>query len=94
MALTPLWFSQALASQLSNDFQHLKEPSTHHSISVAKTGMYLKEHASEFSVGFQNFQHFGLMFSFLIKPDNFDTSDIDLTVFQWMGVEDLEMQLI
>lgn len=34
------------------------------------------------------------MFSFLIKSDNFEESDLDLSVFQWMGIEDSEMQLI
>ena len=56
--------------------------------------MYMQELASEFSVRFQDFQPFGPMFSFLIKPDNFDTRDIELTLFHWMGVADFEMQLI
>ena len=34
------------------------------------------------------------MFSFLIKPDSFDGHDLEVTMFNWMDTEDMEMQLI
>ncbi|KAG7174378.1 hypothetical protein Hamer_G003317 [Homarus americanus] len=49
---------------------------------------------SKFSVRFQDFQHIGPTFSFLIKPENFEESDLDLSLFEWMKIGDLEMQLI
>ena len=49
---------------------------------------------SEFSVRFKDFKEHGPMFYFLIKPDNFEESDLDRSVFHWMGTKDFEMQLI
>ncbi|KAL7386506.1 hypothetical protein ABVT39_009464 [Epinephelus coioides] len=34
------------------------------------------------------------MFSFLIKPDSFDGHDLDVSLMDWMDVQDMEMQLI
>ncbi|XP_074847014.1 general transcription factor II-I repeat domain-containing protein 2A-like isoform X1 [Carettochelys insculpta] len=75
-------------------FPHLRELLKYCTISVAEIKVYLQELASELSARFQDFRCFGPIFSFLIKPDNFDADDLDSTVFQWMGVEDFEMQLI
>ena len=41
---------------------------------------------------FQDFQRFGLLFSFLINPQ--DSEDLDLSAFEWMDIEDFQMQLI
>ncbi|KAH1182947.1 hypothetical protein KIL84_004439 [Mauremys mutica] len=75
-------------------FQHIKELLTHSSVSVDEIGIYMQELESEFSDRFQDFQRFGPMLSFLIKSEKFNESDLDLSVFQWMDVEDFEMQLI
>lgn len=34
------------------------------------------------------------MFTILIKPNIFDGHDLDATPIDWMGTEDMEMQLI
>lgn len=69
----------------------MKELSTCCTVSVDEIGIYMQEQKSEFSDRFQDFQRFGPMLSFLIKPENFNESDLDLSEFQWMGVEDFEV---
>ena len=41
---------------------------------------------------FQDFQRFGSLFSFLINPQG--SEDLDLSLFEWMDIEDFQMQLI
>ncbi|KAJ3593948.1 hypothetical protein NHX12_006281 [Muraenolepis orangiensis] len=43
-----------------------------HSISTAEICKYISELESEFTTRFGEFQKYGPMFSFLIKPDSFD----------------------
>ena len=54
----------------------------------------MQELESEFSIRFQDFQHMSPVFSFLIRPDTFKYSDLDANLFEWMEIEELEMQLI
>uniref|UniRef100_A0A8C8RPP1 Uncharacterized protein n=1 Tax=Pelusios castaneus TaxID=367368 RepID=A0A8C8RPP1_9SAUR len=87
-------FSQDIRSSTFRYFQHIKGLSTHCTICVDEIGTYMEKLESEFVERFQDFQQFGPMFSFLITPENFDESKMDLSVFQWMCVKDFEMQLI
>ncbi|XP_074838070.1 protein FAM200C-like isoform X2 [Carettochelys insculpta] len=87
-------FSRDVGTLTFHYFPHLRELLKHRAVSVAEIQLYLQELTLEFAARFQDFQRFGPMFSFLINPDNFAADDLDLTVFQWMGVEDFEMQLI
>ena len=47
---------------------------------------------SQFCKTFQNFQHFGSLFSFLMKPTS--SEDLNLPAFEWMNIEDFQMQPI
>ena len=47
---------------------------------------------SQFCTKFQDFQHFGSLFSFLIKPES--SEDLSLCAFEWMDIEDFQLQLI
>ena len=52
----------------------------------------MSEQKTQFCNRFQDFRHFGEVFSFLIKPDSHH--DLDLSLFDWMNVGDFHMQLI
>ena len=47
---------------------------------------------SQFCTRFQDFQHFGSLFSFLIKPES--SKDLNFCAFEWMDIEDFQLQLI
>ena len=47
---------------------------------------------SQFCNTFEDFQHFGSLFSFLIKPES--SEDLNLLAFEWMDIEDFQMQPI
>ena len=47
---------------------------------------------SQFRNRFQDFQRFSPLFSFLINPQG--SEDLDLSAFEWMDIEDFQMQLI
>ena len=75
-------------------FKNLKNLSSMHPVNTSDLQLYMQELKSEFSIRFQDFQHMGPVFSFLIRPDTFKYSDLDTTLFEWMETEELEMQLI
>ena len=75
-------------------FKNLKNLSAIHPVNTTNLQLYMQELESEFSIRFQDFQHMGPVFSFLIRPDTFKYSDLDTTLFEWMEPEELEMQLI
>ena len=54
--------------------------------------MYIRDSTSQFCIKFQDFQHFGSLFSFLIKPES--SKDLNLCAFEWMDIEDFQLQLI
>ncbi|CAM5166141.1 unnamed protein product [Eretmochelys imbricata] len=87
-------FSRDIQTSTFCYFQYVKELSTRCTVGVNEIGMYMQELESEFSDRFQDFRRFGPMLSFLIKPEKFNESNLDLSLFQWMGVEDFKMQLI
>ena len=74
--------------------KNLKNLSSMHPVNTSDLQLYMQELKSEFSIRFQDFQHMGPVFSFLIRPDTFKYSDLDTTLFEWMETEELEMQLI
>ncbi|KAK1884401.1 General transcription factor II-I repeat domain containing protein 2 [Dissostichus eleginoides] len=55
---------------------------------------YISELESEFTTRFGEFQKYGPMFSFLIKPDSFDGHELDVSVIDWLDTQDMIMQLI
>ncbi|KAJ3581347.1 hypothetical protein NHX12_016749, partial [Muraenolepis orangiensis] len=76
------------------DENHLRELSPQHSISTAEICKYISELESEFTTRFGEFQMYGPMFSFLIKPDSFDGHELDLSLIDWLDTQDMIMQLI
>ena len=52
----------------------------------------MRDLTSQFRNRFQDFQRFGPLFSFLIKPQG--SEDFDLSAFEWMDIEDFQMKLI
>ena len=73
-------------------FKHLKAFLVDHQVKAVEVDMYMRNLTSQFCNRFQNFQHFGSLFSFLIKPDS--SKDLNLSAFEWMNIEDFQMQLI
>ena len=66
--------------------------SVDHQVNTVEIEMYMRNLTSRFCSRFQDFQHFGSLFSFLIKPES--SENLNLTAFKWMNIEDFEMQLI
>ncbi|KAK1902250.1 General transcription factor II-I repeat domain containing protein 2 [Dissostichus eleginoides] len=87
-------FSDDVATSTFCYFTHLKELSTQHSISTSEICKYISELESEFTTRFGEFQKYGPMFSFLIKPDSFDGHELDVSVIDWLDTQDMIMQLI
>ena len=54
--------------------------------------MYMRNQTSQFCDRFQDFQHFGLLFCILFKPES--SEDLNLSEFKWMDTEDFPMLLI
>ena len=52
----------------------------------------MRDIISQFRNRFQDFQRFGPLFFFLINPQG--SEDLDLSAFDWMDIEDFQMQLI
>ena len=61
-------------------------------VNSVKIDMYIRGSTSQFCTRFQDFQHFGSLFSFLIKPES--SEDLNLCAFEWMDIEDFQLQLI
>ncbi|CAM4663474.1 unnamed protein product [Lepidochelys kempii] len=70
-------FSRDIRTSTFRYFQHIKELSACCAVSVDEIEMYMEELKSEFSDRFKDFQQFGPMFSFLIKPEKFNESGLD-----------------
>ena len=73
-------------------YKHLKAFSVDHQANTVEIDMYMKNLTSQFCIRSQNFQHFGSLFSFLIKSES--SEDLKLSAFKWMDIENLQMQLI
>ena len=73
-------------------FKYLKAFSVDHQVDGAEINIYMRDLTSQFRNRFQDFQHFGLLFSFLINPQG--SEDFDLSALEWMDIKDLQMQLI
>ena len=70
----------------------LKAFSVDYQVNSVKIDMYIRGSTSQFCTRFQDFQHFGSLFSFLIKPES--SEDLNLCAFEWMDIEDFQLQLI
>ena len=73
-------------------FKHLKAFSVDHQVNGAEINIYMKDLTSQFRYRFQDLQCFGPLFSFLNNPQG--SKDLDLSAFEWMDIEDFQMQLI
>ena len=73
-------------------FEHLKAFSVDYQVNLVKIDMYIRGSTSQFCTRFQDFQHFGSLVSFLIKPES--SEDLNLCAFEWMDFEDFQLQLI
>ena len=73
-------------------FKHPKAFSVDHQVNLAEIDMYIRGSTSQFCTRFQDFQHFGSLFSFLIKPES--SKDLNLCAFEWMDIGDFQLQLI
>ena len=72
--------------------KHWKSCSVDYHVNAVEIDMYMRDLTSQFCNRFQDFQHFGSLFSFLIKPES--SEDLHLSAFEWMDIEDFQMQLI
>ena len=61
-------------------------------VNAVKIDMYMRDLTSQFCNTFQDFQHFGSLFSFLMKPAS--SEDLILPAFEWMDIEDFQRQRI
>ena len=73
-------------------FKHLKAFSVDHQVNGAEINIYTRDLTFQFRNRFEHFQRFGPLFSFLINPQG--NEDLDLSAFEWMNIEDFQMQLI
>ena len=72
--------------------KHLKAFSVDHQVNIVEIDMYMRNLSSQFCNRLQNFQHFGSLFSFLMKPES--SEDLNLSIFEWMDIEDFQILLI
>ena len=63
-----------------------------HQINAVEIDMYMNDLTSQFCYRFQDFQHFDLLFFFLIKPES--SEDLNLSASEWMDIENFQTQLI
>ena len=59
-------------------------------VNAVEIDMYMRDLTSQFCNTFQDFQYFGSLFSFFMKPEN--SEDLNLPAFEWMDMEDFQMQ--
>ena len=60
-------------------------------VNAVEIEMYMRDLTSQFCNRFQDFKHFGSLFSFLRKPES--SEDLNLPAFEWMNRKDFAMQL-
>ena len=72
--------------------KNLQKFSCDHEVNFSVIGGYMSELKTQFCDRFQDFRRFGEVFSFVIKPDSHD--DLDLSLFDWINVDDFLTQLI
>ena len=85
-------YIQDVQSSTFRYFKNLQKFSCDHKINFSVIGGYMSKLKTQFCNRFQDFQRFGEVFSFVIKPDSYD--DLDLSLFDWINVDDFLMQLI
>ena len=66
--------------------------SVDHQVNSVEIDMCMRDLTSQFYNRFQDFKHFGSLFSFLIKPES--SENLNLSVLEWTNIEDFQMQLI
>ena len=85
-------YIQHIQSSTFRYFKNLQKFSCDHEVNSSVIDGYMSKLKIQFCNRFQDFQRFGEVFSFLIKPDSHD--NLDLSLFDWMNVGDFHMQLI
>ena len=73
-------------------FKYLKNHVGNRDVNLVSLQIYLSQLLAQFSNRFQEFQHFGPVFVFLIQPEV--CMDIDLSIFEWLEVDMFQMELI
>ena len=72
--------------------KHLKTFLVDHQVNAVEIDMYVRDLTSQFYNTIYDFQHVGSFFSFLMKPES--RKDLNLPAFEWMDIEDFQMQPI
>ena len=57
-----------------------------HQVNAVEIDMYMSDLWSQFCHKFKDFQQFGSLFSFLIKPKS--SEDLNLSALEWMDIQD------
>jgi hypothetical protein len=89
-------FSRDISSKVFKYFPNVKTHSDRF-VGLVNTGElqeYLETLKAEFAKRSQDFNIHGSLFSYLIKPDLLDLTTTQLELFNWMNVDDFEMQLV
>lgn len=55
---------------------------------------YISAIKTEFDARFEDLKTYGPMFSFIIKPDEMDLNELDLKYFEYLGINNLELEYI
>ncbi|XP_013786439.1 general transcription factor II-I repeat domain-containing protein 2-like [Limulus polyphemus] len=82
---------------MKQTFKYFPSVKTHEEITNAEVDMlktYIDAIQIEFETRFQNFKAHGPMFSFIIKPDGMEENVLDLQYFNFLEIENLDMELI
>ena len=85
-------YTRDIRSATFGYFKHLNAFSVDHQGNSVEIDMYIRDSTSQFCIRFQDFQHFGSLFSFLIKLES--SKDLNLCAFEWMDIENFQVQLI
>ncbi|KAL7407739.1 hypothetical protein ABVT39_012779 [Epinephelus coioides] len=86
-------FSSDVATSTFRYFRHVMELSTRHSISTADICKYISGLETEFTTRFREFQKYGPVFSFLIKPDSFERHELDLSLMDCLDTQGMVVVL-
>ena len=85
-------YIQDVQSSTFRYFKNLQKFLCDHEVNFSVIGGYMSKLKTQFCNRFQDFRRFGEVFSFVIKPDSHD--DLDLSLLDWINVDDFLMQLI
>ena len=82
-------YIQDVQSSTFRYFKSLQKFSCDHEVNFFVIDGYMSELKTQFCNRFQDFRHFGEVFSFVIKLDSHD--ELDLSLFDWINVDNFLM---